>query len=106
MQATPASSISLHLTSYRSTASSDAARPASGPATQAAKRERSQIIRAIIDAMPEDFRSVLILKYYENLSRTEMAAALDISEQAVKGRLVRASQYLEDELRRVTGSWT
>ena len=84
----------------------DAARPSSGPATQAAKRERTQIIRSIIDAMPEEFRSVLILKFYENLSRAEMAAALDISEPAVKGRLVRASQYLEDELRRVTGSWT
>jgi RNA polymerase sigma-70 factor (ECF subfamily) len=84
----------------------DAARGGAGPQTHAVRRERREIIRSIIDEMPEDFRGVLILKFYENLSRAEMAAALDVSEAVVKGRLVRASQYLEDELRRITGSWT
>lgn len=84
----------------------EAARDSAGPRTQAARRERQVLIRNLIDAMPEPLRSVLILKYYEDFSRAEMAEALDISEAAVKGRLVRATRELEEQLRRITGSWT
>lgn len=82
----------------------DAALPSSGPATKAARLERHELIRAIISGMPEEYRSVLILKFYEGLSREEMATALGVSEQTVKGRLVRASEYLEEQLRQITGS--
>ena len=82
----------------------DAARATAGPHTRAVQAERQELIRRIIDDMPEDYRSVLILKFYENLSRAEMAAALDVSEAAVKGRLARASEYLQEQLRKVTGT--
>ncbi len=84
----------------------EAARSEAGPRTRFARTERAELIRGIIDQMPEELRSVLILKFYENLSRSEMAGALDVTEQTVKGRLVRASRQLEEELRRITGSWT
>lgn len=74
-----------------------------GPRTRADRSERRLLIRQIIDQMPDDYREVLLLKFFEGLSRAEMAAALDLSEQAVKGRLARASDALSEELRRLTG---
>lgn len=82
----------------------DRAGGGSGPATKAARNERQDLIRQFIDEMPEDYRSVLILKYFEGLSRAEMAEALGVSEAAVKGRLVRASEKLQDELKMITRS--
>lgn len=82
----------------------DPARNTAGPATRAARAERDELIRQILEGMPEDYRSVLMLKHFEDLSRTEIAQVLGLSEQTVKGRLVRASEYLRDELRRITGS--
>lgn len=82
----------------------DAGGGSSGPGTKAARNERQELIRQIIEQMPDDYRAVMILKYYENLSREEMAAALGVSEQAVKGRLVRASEYLHEQLQKLTGT--
>lgn len=80
----------------------DAARDTAGPQTRAVREERAELIRQIIAAMPEDYRSVLMLKHYEGLSREEMAEALGVSEATVKGRLVRASDYLREELSKHT----
>jgi RNA polymerase sigma-70 factor (ECF subfamily) len=82
------------------------ARSTAGPATRVAAAERDELIRRILDSMPEEYRSVLLLKHFEELSRQEIAAVLEISETAVKGRLVRASEYLREELRKLTGSGT
>jgi DNA-directed RNA polymerase specialized sigma24 family protein len=46
---------------------------------------------------------VLVLRHQEGLSRAQIASVLDVSEAAVKGRLVRGSEYLRHELRRLTG---
>ncbi len=76
----------------------DAPRDTSGPQTRASREERAELLRQIITAMPEEYRSVLVLKHFEGLSREEMAEALGITEATVKGRLVRASDHLRDEL--------
>jgi RNA polymerase sigma-70 factor (ECF subfamily) len=75
-----------------------------GPQTRTARQERREVIRAIIDQMPDEYREVLILKFYEGLSREEIATAVGATEAAVKGRLVRASEYLQEQLRKITGS--
>lgn len=80
----------------------DAAGSSAGPRTQAHRNERSALIREIIDQMPDEYRDVLLLKYYEGLSREEIAAALETTDAAVKGRLVRATKHLETELRKLT----
>lgn len=76
----------------------DAARETAGPQTRAVREERAELIRQIISTMPEEYKSVLVLKHYESLSREEMAEALGITDAAVKGRLVRASEHLRQEL--------
>jgi RNA polymerase sigma factor (sigma-70 family) len=80
----------------------DAARVSDGPRTKAAKAERQELIREIVAEMPEEYRSVLTLKFFEGLSRAEVAATLEVSEQTVKGRLVRASDYLREQLKKIT----
>lgn len=82
----------------------DAAQATAGPGTQMAREERRALIRQIVDQMPDDYRDVLMLKFFEGLTRAEIAEVLDVSEQTVKGRLARASDYLETELRKYT--WT
>lgn len=81
----------------------DVARQTAGPQTRMARDERRELIRQIIADMPEDYRSVLMLKHFEGMSRTEMADVLDTTEIAVKGRLVRASEHLREALRKVSG---
>jgi RNA polymerase sigma-70 factor (ECF subfamily) len=81
----------------------DAAGSTAGPGTRLAREERQRLIGEIIDRMPDEYRSVLLLKHVENLSRAEIAAALEISEAAVKGRLVRGAEYLSQELAQITG---
>lgn len=82
----------------------DRARTTVGPGTRMVRAERRALIREIIDQMPDDYREVLLLKYFEGLSRVEIAGALAVSEQTVKGRLARASDHLETQLRQYT--WT
>lgn len=81
----------------------DVARQTAGPRTRADRAERRELIRQIIADMPEDYRSVLMLKHFEGMSREEMATVLEITEIAVKGRLVRASEYLREQLRNISG---
>lgn len=83
----------------------DAPRHSSGPRTKAAREERREQIREIIGQMPEEYRSVLTLKHFEGFSRAEMAESLGVTETTVKGRLVRASEYLREELRKITGTY-
>lgn len=82
----------------------DAPAPTAGPRTRMARAERRALIRQIVEQMPEEYRAVLMLKYFEGFSRAEIAETLGVSEAAVKGRIVRASEYLENRLREYT--WT
>ncbi len=82
----------------------DPARTTAGPGTRVANAERDARVRAILDAMPEEYRSVLMLKHVEGLSRAEIAEVLEVSEISVKGRLVRAAVYLRERLRGEGGS--
>jgi len=54
------------------------------------RREMSACIRGVVDQLPENYRSVLLLGEFEELSNAEIAAILDISLDTVKIRLHRA----------------
>ncbi|GMU84600.1 MAG: hypothetical protein AMXMBFR47_44690 [Planctomycetota bacterium] len=83
----------------------DRARTTAGPLTRVAAIERSDAVRRALDALPEEYRAVLILRHVENLAREEIAAVLGISAAAVKGRLVRGSELLRETLRSITGTF-
>ncbi len=63
------------------------------------QRERAQIVRKAILALPEAARAVLVLREYRALSYHEIADALDIPLGTVMSRLNYARTRLEEILR-------
>jgi RNA polymerase sigma-70 factor, ECF subfamily len=63
--------------------------------------ELRQEIEVGVSRLPEELRPTLILRDIEGLSTAETAAALDLSEAAVKSRLHRARVMLREYLARV-----
>ena len=51
-----------------------------------------------MDTLPDIYRCVFVLREVENLSTAETANCLDVTEEAVKVRLLRARQMLRNEL--------
>ena len=74
--------------------------PAGGadPAVATEGNERIAALRAAVDTLPHDQRTVFLLHAYENLSYREIAAAVGCSERGVETRLYRARQALRDKL--------
>ncbi len=58
------------------------------------RQETKTIVREAIDRLPENYRTVMMLRDIEELSTNEAAEALGISPNAVKIRLHRARQAL------------
>ncbi len=64
------------------------------PEVQLQSEETRQLVRRCIDVLPDDYRSVIILRDIEELDTEEAARTLGISPGAVKTRLHRARQAL------------
>lgn len=62
--------------------------------------ERDTEVRRALDALPEDYRSVVSLHYTEDLGLHEIAARLSTTESAVRSRLHRARSRLRAILER------
>lgn len=63
--------------------------------------ELATAMRAIVDGLPEKFRTVLVLREYEDLSYTEIAEVLGVQIGTVESRLFRARQRVKDALQRL-----
>jgi RNA polymerase sigma-70 factor, ECF subfamily len=68
------------------------------PEQRFAQTELRDILRGVIEDLPHDFRIVFLLRDVEGLSTEETAAAVGISEAAVKSRLLRARLKLRKKL--------
>jgi RNA polymerase sigma factor (sigma-70 family) len=66
-----------------------------------AKLSQRQWLQQAIDRLPEAQREVLVMRFVEGWSGDEIARALDISENAVWGRLKRAYKNLREELEKM-----
>lgn len=53
-----------------------------------------ELLEQAFDAMPKDKRIIMVLKYHEQKSISEIAGMLEIGESAVKMRLARGRSYL------------
>lgn len=62
------------------------------------QKELGTLLRAAIDGLPEIYRNVMLLRDIEEMDVRETAAALGITEGAVKVRLHRARAMLQREL--------
>jgi RNA polymerase sigma-70 factor (ECF subfamily) len=59
-----------------------------------------RLLEHAIDALPETFRTVFVLRVVEQLSINETAACLDLNSATVKTRLHRAQRRLRTDLSR------
>ncbi len=74
--------------------------PGAAPDVQALRGEVRRLIEKRIDALPDQFRAVFVLRAVEELSVEETAAALDIPEATVRTRFFRARSLLRESLSR------
>jgi RNA polymerase sigma-70 factor (ECF subfamily) len=72
--------------------------PAPDPEHQAFAEELRRLIETAVDALPESYRLVFILREIESLSTAETAECLEINVETVKTRLHRARALLRTAL--------
>lgn len=68
------------------------------PEQEALNQEAVSFLEQAVEALPTIYRCVFMLREIENASTAETAACLDLTEEAVKVRLLRARQMLRNEL--------
>src|SRR5436190_7818166 len=66
------------------------------PDTRAARAEMRRLLEAQIDALPEAYRTVFMLRAVEELSAEETATVLDLPPATVRTRLFRARSLLRE----------
>jgi RNA polymerase sigma-70 factor (ECF subfamily) len=68
------------------------------PERQAYGQELGRVLEAAVDALPETYRTVFMLREIEGLSTSETAEGLDLGEEAVKTRLHRARAMVRQSI--------
>jgi len=68
------------------------------PEQEAGSRELVKLLERAIDALPDNFREVLMLRTVEDMSVADTAAVLDVPEDTVKTRLFRARNQLREAI--------
>ena len=82
---------------------SDFPEPGPDPEARAVASDLLEHVEAEVAALPETYRSVLLLREVEGLSTEETAECLEVSADVVKTRLHRARGMLRDALYRRAG---
>jgi len=68
------------------------------PEENTSRRELAGILEHAIDALPESYRSVIMLREVEGMTTSEAAEVLGVSDDALKMRLHRAKELLRDSV--------
>jgi RNA polymerase sigma-70 factor, ECF subfamily len=73
-----------------------------GPDARAAQQEEGELVRQALGRLPEIYRSVLVLRHYEDMKLAKIAEILEIPEGTVNSRmaeaLARLSRMLQPKL--------
>jgi RNA polymerase sigma-70 factor (ECF subfamily) len=77
---------------------------APGPEEASVRREQSEAMQALLAKLPPDDRSVVVMRYWYDLSYEEIAEATRTTVSAVKSRLHRARGHLGEQLAAQTRS--
>ena len=67
------------------------------PLEHASRRNQIEIVKAIVDSLPEKQRSCIQLRDFEGKAYKEIAAALGITEEQVKVNIFRARQAIKQK---------
>ena len=62
------------------------------------QKETTRLIREILEELPDDQRAAIGMFYYEEMSVKEIAAAMGVSESAVKSRLMYGRNKIEKKV--------
>ena len=57
-------------------------------------REQGELVRRALAQLSETYRTVLVLRHYENLKFRQIADVLDVPEGTVKSRVAQARQRM------------
>jgi RNA polymerase sigma-70 factor (ECF subfamily) len=68
------------------------------PEQSAILHEQSELIQNLLSELAPDYRAVVILRYWYDMSYLEIAEAMNTTESAIKSRLFRARQMLADKV--------
>lgn len=68
------------------------------PDELALQSEQRRMVQALLNTLPEKYRTVTVLRYYNDLSYDEIARATGLTESAVKTQLHRARRMLAEQL--------
>ena len=74
-----------------------------GPEQQASNQEIRRLLEEEVDALPDNYRAVLVLRAVEEISAADVAEILKITPENVKTRLHRAHALLRKRLFLRTG---
>ena len=74
------------------------------PEQQALRQQAASFLEQAVDALPEAYRCVFVCREIENMSTTETANCLELTEETVKIRLHRARQMLQNQLYALAGA--
>jgi len=64
------------------------------PEEEIIDKQRLQLLRAAVSELPEKYRKVIELRYYEDLAYEEISERLGLSLSNVKIQIMRAKQML------------
>ncbi len=70
------------------------ASPTPGPDEEVATDESGAVVRRAVMALPDQYRSIIVLRHYENLKFREIADVLELPEGTVKTRMTEALNLL------------
>jgi RNA polymerase sigma-70 factor (ECF subfamily) len=71
-----------------------------GAAEPLIEEEMRRVTREVLETLPEKYRTILVLREYQDLSYTEMAEVLACSIGTVESRLFRARKRFKEALER------
>lgn len=77
----------------------DQADNAEGPYERAIQHDRMELVRSLIDSLPEKQRSCMQLRDIEGKAYKDIAAALGITEEQVKVNIFRARQAVKQKFK-------
>ncbi|MCP4257623.1 MAG: sigma-70 family RNA polymerase sigma factor [Planctomycetes bacterium] len=63
-------------------------------------KDRREAIRSAVWSLRESERELIVMRYFDGFSQVKISEVLDISSQAVNGRLVRAKRKIAKYLKR------
>jgi RNA polymerase sigma-70 factor (ECF subfamily) len=69
------------------------------PHQQFVASERTEIVNRLLDSLKHEYREVLVLLVYEDMSYTEIAAVTGATESSVKSRIFRARKAMIEKMK-------